>query len=203
MEDVLEVYERPYNPKEPVICFDEKPVQLLDDARPTRPARHPGELTRRDYEYVRKGTATIFYGIEPRTGEHIVRVTKQRGGRQFTRMMQALMAKHSRAKAVHVVMDNLSTHREAAVKRTLGMRQGRALWKKLTVHYTPVHASWLNQAELGLSILARQSLGRQRIATVQELQSREAAWAHDASAQHMTVNWTFTRQRARKKFDYG
>ena len=155
MEDVLALYERPYDPKEPVVCLDDKPVALHADARPSRPAR-PGHVSKRDNEYVRCGTANIFGMVEPQAGRHFTCATPNRSAAQFERMVQRLVTAYPRVRTIHLVMDNLNTHSEKALTDHFGRRPGRRLWRRLTVHYTPKDGSWLNQAEIELSLVARQ-----------------------------------------------
>ena len=201
MEDVLAVYERPYDPREPVVCLDEKPVALHADVRAPRPAR-PGHLAKRDTEYVRCGTANIFGIVEPKAGRHFTRATPDRSGRQFAWAVRDLIAVYPRARTIHLVLDNLNTHRESALITHLGRRRGQRLWRRLTVHYTPLHGSWLNQAEIELSLVARRCLGTRRIAALTTLVDEVGAWTADANHRQTHINWRFTRKDARRKFKY-
>lgn len=201
MEDVLAVYERPYNPKEPVVCLDEKPVSLHADTRPARPAR-PGHLAKRDTEYKRCGTANIFGIVEPKAGRHFTCATPDRSGRQFALALRDLIAGYPSVRTIHLVLDNLNTHRESSLITHLGRRVGRRLWRRLTVHYTPKHGSWLNQAEIELSLVARQCLGTQRMPDLEQLRLQTRAWKRRANRRKTRIDWRFTRKDARRKFEY-
>ena len=201
MEDVLALYERPYRPREPVVCLDEKPVSLHADVRAPRPAR-PGHLAKRDNEYRRCGTANIFGVVEPKTGRHFTCATTNRTAAAFADMVQTVVAAYPRAKTIHLVLDNLNIHCEKSLTDHLGKRPGRRLWKRLTVHDTPLHGSWLNQAEIELSLVSRQCLGTQRINTLTTLQRQTRAWTRRANRRQTTISWQFTRKDARRKFGY-
>ena len=199
MEDVLALYERPDHPKEPVVCLDEKPVSLHADVRPPRPAR-PGHIAKRDNEYQRCGTANIFGVIEPLMGRHLTCATANRSGAQFADMMQTVVASYPRVRTIHLVLDNLNIHREKSLTDHFGRQRGRRLWRRLTVHYTPKHGSWLNQAEIELSLVARQCLGTRRISQLSRLRAETRAWTARANRRHAPICWAFTRKDARKKF---
>lgn len=140
MEDVLALCERPHDPREPVVCLDEKPVALHADVRAPRPAR-PGHLAKRDNEYRRCGTANIFGIVEPTAGRHFTRATVDRSARQFAYVVRDLIAAYPRARTIHLVLDNLNTHTVKSLVTTFGARTAHALWRRLTVHYTPKHGS--------------------------------------------------------------
>jgi DDE superfamily endonuclease len=144
MEDVLEVYERPYDPQEPVICVDEKPITLHADVRPTSPAV-PGREARRDNEYERRGTANVFCGVEPKAGRHFTFATPDRSGFEFARVAVTLAMAYPEAKTIHLVLDNLNIHRRKALANAFGTGMAAEVWERFTVHYTPTHGSWLNQ----------------------------------------------------------
>jgi len=201
MEDLLALYERPYDRREPVVCLDEKPVALHDDVRPPRPAR-PGHLAKRDSEYRRCGTANVFAIVEPKAGRHFTHATPNRSGAQFARAVQRVVRAYPAARTVHLVMDNLSTHTEKALTDHLGMRAGRALWRRLTVHFTPKHGSWPNQAEIELSLFSRGCLGHRRIPALPPLRRETRAWTTRANAAKVRIRWRFTRKDARRKFGY-
>ena len=143
MEDVLALHERPLDPREPVVGLDERPLQLHADVRPLRPAR-PGHLAKRDNEYERCGTANLFGIVEPKAGRHFSRVTPDRSGVQFAHAVRDIVAAYPRARTIHLVLDNLNTHHEGSLRRAFGPHHGPQLWRRLTVHYTPKHGSWLN-----------------------------------------------------------
>ncbi len=201
MEDVLALYEKPYDAKAPVVCLDEKPVSLHAEVRPSRPAR-PGHLAKRDSEYKRCGTANLFAIVEPKGGRHLTCATRNRSGRAFARRIHALVAAYPRAHTIHLVMDNLNTHCEKSLIDHFGPRAGSALWRRLTVHYTPKHGSWLNQAEIELSLVSRQCLGRRRIAALRALQTETRAWTARANRRKTRIAWLFTRKDARRRFGY-
>lgn len=201
MEDVLKLYERPLDPREPVVCLDERPLLLHADVRAPRPAR-PGHVAKRDNEYQRCGTANLFGIVEPKAGRHLSRVTPNRSAVQFARAVRAVAAAYPRARTIHLVLDNLNIHHQGSLTRAFGARTGQRLWRRFTVHYTPKHGSWLNQAELELSLIARQALGRDRIPTRGETAHRVRAWNRRANRRQTCIDWRFSRQAARTKFKY-
>jgi hypothetical protein len=202
MEDVLNVYEKPLNPKEPVVCLDERPVQLLDDAREPIVADKPGRIFKRDSEYVRKGTANVFCGVEPKAGRHFTRVTKNRKGPAFAKMTARIARAYPGVTTIHLVMDNLNTHGKKSLTDFFGEKRGEALWGRFTPHYTPKHASWLDQAEIEIGIFSRQCLGKDRVGNIQSLRKRAAAWNRRVNRQRLKINWAFTVEKARRKFKY-
>jgi hypothetical protein len=201
MEDVLALYEKPYKAAEPVICLDEKPVSLHDDVRPCRPAR-PGSIAKRDNEYKRCGTANIFAVVEPKAGRHLNCATPNRSAAQFAQVVQRLVAAYPLARKIHLVMDNLNIHCRKSLTDHLGNQQGRHIWSRLKVHYTPKHGSWLNQAEIELSLVSRQCLGTRRIPTLDLLEANVTAWNAKANHNQTCIQWNFTRKAARAKFGY-
>lgn len=202
MEKVLEVYEKPLVSDEPVICMDEKPIQLLKNITPTSRIPEPGKVGIKDYEYRRKGTAVAFCAIEPKRGKHLITVTKHRKAKDFAEFLRAIGREYPKAKKIHLVMDNLNTHCLKSLTAHLGPKRGRNLWSRFEVHYTPKHASWLNQAETQISMYSRECLGRDRIASIETLKKRTSSWVCDANQRKRTINWTFTRTKARKVFEY-
>jgi len=200
-EDVLALYERPYHAKEPVLCLDEKPVSLHAEVRPARPAR-PGHLAKRDSEYRRCGTANLFAVVEPKGGRHFTCATPDRSARQFARVVRRVVAAYPRARTLHLVMDNLNIHCEKSLTDHLGHRLGRRLWRRLRVHFTPKHGSWLNQAEIELSLVSRGCLGSRRIETLTQLRRETCAWNTQANRAGTRIRWRFTRKDARRKFGY-
>jgi len=201
MEDVLALYERPYSSREPVVCLDEKPVSLHGEVRPARPAR-PGHLAKRDNEYRRCGTANIFGVVEPKGGRHFTTATPDRSTQQFALMVRRVVGAYPRARVIHLVMDNLNIHCKKSLTDTFGPREGRRLWRRLRVHFTPKHGSWLNQAELELSLVSRGCLGRRRIDTLHHLRTELYAWTDRANHARTRIQWRFTRKDARRKFGY-
>ena len=202
MEDVLEIYERPLNPKEPVVCLDEKPVVLHAEVRPFQSAA-PGRVARRDGEYRRCGTANTFCLVEPKAGRYWTRATANRSAHEFAKVIGRLVRRYPDAATIHVVMDNLNTHGVNALTGFYGEQRGRALWQRLTPHYTPKHGSWLNQAEIAISLYARQCLGNRRIPDLSVLQEQTRAWDARMNRQRTTIEWKFDRSAARKTFRYG
>jgi len=201
MEDVLALYERPYNVHEPVVCLDEKPVSLHADVRAPRPAR-PGHVAKRDNEYRRCGTANIFGVVEPKAGRHFTCATPNRSAVAFARMVRTVVRAYPQARTIHLVLDNLNTHREKALTDHFGVGEGRRLWQRRTVHYTPIHGSWLNQAEIERSLVSRQCLGTRRIDTLARLQRETRAWTVRTTRRKTMIDWRFTRKDARRKFGY-
>ncbi len=201
MEDVLALYERPYNGREPVVCLDEKPVPLHAEVRPPRPAR-PGHVAKRDNEYRRRGTANVFAVVEPKAGRHFTCATPNRSARQFARLLRRVIGAYPATRTIHLVMDNLNTHCEKSLTDHLGRRLGRTLWRRLTVHFTPKHGSWLNPAELELSLWSRGCLGRRRIGQLTHLQRDTRAWTARANRAKTRIRWQFTRRDARRRFGY-
>jgi transposase len=201
MEDVLRLYARPYDPTAPVICLDERPVVLHDEERPGTPIA-PGRLARTDYEYVRKGTANVFCIVEPKTGRRLTHSTKRRAGGDFARALYRIAKAYPAAKRIHLVIDNLSTHSEKSCTDTFGMRRGRALWRRFKVHFTPKHASWLNAAEMEVSLVARQCLGTRRIPDLPTLHREVRAWRARATHSGCTIRWRFRVADARRVFKY-
>lgn len=202
MEDVLDLYERPYDARTPVICVDEKPTQLLGDGRPSIPATLGCPAKKNDYEYKRNGTANVFCGVEPKTGRHFTKVTKRRKKPDFAEFMKDISEAYPKAQKISVVLDNLNTHNESSLIARFGDELGRRIWSRFDVHYTPKHASWLNQAEIAIGIFSRQCLGKDRIPTIEMLESRAAAWNARANKKRIVINWTFTTKKARKKLKY-
>ena len=201
MEDVLAVYERPYSAAEPVVCVDEKPVSLHAEVRTPQPAS-PGHIAKRDNEYRRQGVANIFAVVEPKAGKHLSRVTPDRSALQFALTIQDLVLAYPFARTIHLVMDNLNTHCRKSLIDHLGEQEGGYIWNRLTVHHTPKHGSWLNQAEIELSLISRQCLGKRRIPTVESLNTEVKRWTKDANRRTLRINWHFTRKSARKTFAY-
>jgi transposase len=201
MEDVLAVYEKPYTPAEPVVCVDEKPVSLHADVRPPRPAK-PGKPAKQDNEYERRGTANLFGAVEPKTGRHFTTATPDRSGCEFARLVDRIVDQYPDAQTIHLVMDNLNIHGRKSLVNYFGEEQGGSVWDRLTVHYTPKHGSWLNQAEIELSLVSRQCLGTRRMPELGTLQREVKAWNRRANRERIKINWRFTRKKARKLFHY-
>jgi hypothetical protein len=201
MEDVLKTYERPYNPEQPVVCLDEKPVSLHADVRPTSPAV-PGREARRDNEYKRCGTANVFCAVEPKAGRHFTFPTPDRSGFEFARVIVSLALEYWDAKTIHLIVDNLNIHRQKMLSDVFGVEMATQVWDRFTIHYTPTHGSWLNQAEIEIGLFARQCLGKRRIADLPTLCREARAWKRRMNRNRIKINWKFDRKTARRKFGY-
>ena len=201
MEEVLETYEKPYNPKEPVVCLDEKPVALHAEVR-TASTAIPGREARRDSEYKRCGTANVFCAVEPKVGRHFTFPTPDRSGLEFARVICELALKYPDADTIHLVMDNLNIHRRKSLTAAFGAEVGGEIWDRFTVHYTPSHGSWLNQAEIEIGMFARQCLGKRRIPDLGTLRREARAWNRRINGAGTKINWQFDRKAARRKFHY-
>jgi hypothetical protein len=201
MEDVLEIYERPYDPEQPVICLDEKPVTLHADVRPASPAR-PGREARWDSEYGRCGTANVFCVVEPKAGRHFTFPTPDRSGFEFAQVAFHLAVAYPAVETIHLVLDNLNIHRRKSLTDFYGEETGGEIWDRFSVHYTPTHGSWLNQAEIEIGLFARQCLGKRRIPDLKTLRREVRAWNRRTNRDRVRINWTFDRKTARHKFAY-
>ncbi len=198
MEDVLEVYAEPYDALRPKVNFDETSKQLIAETRQPLPAR-PTEPARFDYQYERNGTRNLFLFIEPQTGWRHINVTDQRTMIDFAHQMKWLVDEaYPEAEVVRVVLDNLNTHKAASLYEAFAPEEARRIVTKLEFHYTPKHGSWLNMAEIELSVLQGQCLDR-RIADEATLVSEIAAWEQARNAQQATIDWRFAVTDAREK----
>ena len=198
MEDVLEVYQRPYDPKRPVVCLDEVSKELHTTPRGALPPQ-PGQITCQDHEYERHGTCNMFLAVEPLRGQRTVRVTERRTALDFAEQLQLLAdADYPQADKIVLVTDNLNTHTPGCLYERFTPPEARRIASKLEWHYTPEHGSWLNIAECELSVLARQCLDR-RIPDRQTLTVEVAAWQEHRNQAHVTIHWQFTAQDARLK----
>lgn len=198
MEDVLEVYHRPYDAERPVVCLDEASKQLIAEVREPLPAR-PGSVAKYDSEYERRGTANLFLAVEPLGGKRTVQVTDRRTKIDWALFVKfLLMTVYPEVAVVVLVMDNLNTHSIGSLYEAFDPETARALAARLEIHYTPKHGSWLNMAETELSILSRQCLDR-RIESKQLLTREVTAWEANRNAQHATIDWQFTTADARIK----
>lgn len=201
MEHILKLYRKPLNPQEPVVCVDEKSKQLLKETRPVIYAK-PGKIFRRDHEYKRNGTRNIFLAVEPKGGRRYAKVTRCRKKPDFAQFIKELTNDiYPRVKKLHVVCDNLNTHFEKSFFETFHKMEANTLLKRIKFHHTPKHASWLNMAEIELSILDRQST-KGRIPTESKLKARVAAWEKQRNDQKAIINWKFSVRDARNIFKY-
>ena len=189
MEDVLDVYELPYNPQRPVVCMDEKPYQLLGEARSPLPMR-PGNDQKVDSEYVRNGTCSIFAFVEPLGGAHHVSVREHRTAIDWAEEIKYLAD----------VMYNLNTHKPASLYKRYPADEARRIMKRLEIHYTPKHGSWLDIAEIELNVMTRQCLNR-RIDNISNLRKELSAWEVERNTVAAKVNWQFRTEDARIKLN--
>lgn len=200
MEDVLELYAEPVDPKRPRVCVDERPVQLISEVREIIPAA-PGRPERHDYEYKREGSCNLFMIACPERGWRHVKVTERRGTLDFAHILKELVDVHfPDAERIRLVMDNLNTHTLASLYEVFDASEARRIARKFEIHHTPKHGSWLNMAEIELSVLASQCLD-QRIPDQQTLRQETAAWAERRNAAKATIDWRFTSDTARTKLD--
>jgi hypothetical protein len=198
MEDVLDLYAEPYDPKRPKVNFDESSKQLIGEARQPLAAQ-PGQAARYDYEYKRNGTRNLFLFVEPQTGWRHVAVTEQRTMQDFAHQRQWLVdERYPEAEVIRIVLDNLNIHKPASLYETFPPAEAHRIRQKLEFHYTPKHGSWLNLAEIEFSVLARQCLHR-RIATAAVLKRELAAAEAARNAARATIDWQFTTAQARMK----
>lgn len=198
MEDVLDVYHRPYNPRFPQVCLDETSTQLLGEVRAPQPSI-PGHAAREDYEYVRNGVANLFLATEPVRGWRHVTVTAQRTAIDFAQVVRDLVDVHyPTAERIVLVLDNLNTHTPASLYQAFPPAEAKRLADKLEIHHTPKHGSWLDMAEIELSVLARQYLD-QRIPDLATLRAGVAAWQERRNQAATTIRWRFTTADARIK----
>ena len=198
MEDVLDLYAEPYDAARPVVCFDELPVQLVAERRSPLPVR-PGAPARYDYEYTRAGVANLFVLLEPKRGWRHLTVTAQRCKADFAEQMRWLVVEgFPTATTIRVVLDNFRTHSWEALYESFPAEEARRLVRTLEFHYTPKHGSWLNMAEIELSVLSRDCLAR-RIATSDLLATEVAAYQRRRNTAARPIEWTFTCDKARLK----
>lgn len=198
MEDVLEVYQRPYDPACPVVCFDEATKQLVGQVTPPSPPE-PSQPAREDYEYVRQGTANLFMFSEPLGNRREVKVTARRTTQDFAFAIRDLVDnQYPNAKRIVLVMDNLNTHKPASLYETFPPEEALRLLHKLEIHHTPKHGSWLNMAEIELSVLGAQCLKR-RIPNQEDLRRETHRWCQQRNRLRQGINWHFTTHDARTK----
>ena len=197
MEDVLEVYKQPYDPLRPVICFDETNRQLIEERR--IPATGPGQIKLVDYEYRRCGVCNLFMMFEPLSARRLVNVTETRTRIDFAHCMKELVDVHyPHAEKIIAVMDNLNTHSIASLYQAFPPHEARRLAEKLEIHYTPKHASWLNMAEIEISVLSRQCLSGYSVSS-DDLRRKVNAWQLRRNTDCLSVDWQFTTDDARLK----
>ena len=198
MEDVLEVYHRPYDPLRPMVCLDETSKQLIAEVREPLPLQ-PGRTAKYDSEYERRGTANLFMAVEPLAGKRTVRVTDRRTKIDWAQFVKFLLTTvYPEVAIVVLVMDNLNTHSVGSLYEAFDPATARALAERLEIHHTPKHGSWLNMAETELSVLSRQCLDR-RIDCQQVMAREVTAWEHDRNRRETKIDWQFTTADARIK----
>lgn len=198
MEDVLDVYHAPYDPQFPLICMDESNKQLVGEVHAPLPLT-PGRGQILDHEYVRNGVAEIFLEIEPLTGHCHVAITERRTRKDWAFFIKGMLdERYPHATKVRLVMDNLNTHGAASLYETFEPEEARRLARRLEIHYTPKHGSWLNIAEIELSALKSQCLDR-RISEINLMRTEVAAWQRDRNKRSAPINWRFTTENARIK----
>lgn len=201
MEDILEVYALPYDPEIPMVCMDEQPCQLLGEKLEPI-CMKPGILAKEDYEYVRNGTCSIFIFTEPLAGWRHVQASERRTKKDWAMQIKELLDIHyPQVKRVRLVMDNLNTHSISSLYETFPPDEALRFAKRLEIHYTPKHGSWLNIAEIELNAMTRQCLGR-RIPDLSTLQIQLSAWERSRNSIQKTVHWHFSTQQARDKLKW-
>lgn len=195
----MALYRQPYNPKQPLVCFDEKSIQLLAHIRQAISMK-PGQAARQDYEYKRNGTRNLFLFVEPKAGKRCVLVTKQRKKEQFAHAMRYLVdVLYPDAERIHVVMDNLNTHHYHSLVEFFGKTEADRIWNRICIHFTPAHGSWLNMAEIELSIMSRQCL-QCRLPDEWTLQMQLLAWEQYSNEAERKIHWSFSVDDARRVF---
>lgn len=199
MEQVLDIYEQPYNPRRPVICFDERPCQLLGDVLMPIPMK-PGRVERQDYHYERHGTCVVLMAVEPLAGQRIVKVTEQRTKKDYAEFMKDLAAHYPDADKIVLVQDNLNTHNPSSFYEVFPAPEAFALSQCFEMVYTPKKASWLNMAEIELSALSKQCLDR-RIDQRPILAKEVLTWSVKRNCLKTKITWHFTKNKAREKLN--
>jgi transposase len=201
MEALLDLYARPYDAGRPMVCLDEKPIQLHDHVREPKGLR-PGQCRRVDYEYKRNGTCNAFCCVEPKQGNYWVDVTDHRKAEDFADQIESLSGRYPHAQKIDLVLDNLNTHSIKSLIKRFGDQKAKALWERFEVHYTPKHGSWLNQAEIAINMYARQCLGKTRIPNREILKKKTSQWVRYVNQRNAVIQWNFTKDKARQKFGY-
>lgn len=199
MEHILDIYEQPYDPRRPVVCFDERPCQLLGDVLMPIPMK-PGHAERQDYQYTRNGTAVVLMAVEPLAGYRMVNVTEQKTKKDYAAYMKELAAHYPAADKIVLVQDNLNTHTPSAFYEVFAAPEAFALAQRFEMVYTPKKASWLNMAEIELSALSKQCLDR-RIAHRRILTKEVMAWVAKRNRLQTKITWHFTKSKAREKLN--
>ncbi len=197
MEQVLDTYEQPYDPRRPVVCFDERPCQLLGDVLMPIPMKS-GRIERQDYHYERHGTCTVLMAVEPLVGHRIVKVTKQKTKKDYAEFMKDLSSHYPDVDKIILVQDNLNTHNPSSFYEVFDAPEAFALSQRFEMVYTPKKASWLNMAEIELSALSKQCLDR-RIDHMRTLAREVTIWSTKRNRLQTKITWHFTKSKAREK----
>jgi len=198
MYAILDLYEKGYNRKYPVVCIDEKSCQLLEEARKPIPLKQ-GSTAKHDYEYIRKGTGNIFVAVEAKAGKHFLSVTPRRTKQDFAHFVKKIIDEvYPMANKVRIVLDNLNTHFEGSFYETFSKREAERILNRIEFYYTPKHASWLNMAEIEINILETECLDR-KIESIEKLTEEVRAWELQKNNEEKKIYWSFTKQKADKK----
>ena len=198
MYNVLDLYEEDYDPKRPIVCLDEKMKQIIEDKRMPIPMK-PGSPEKYDYEYIRNGTANIFMAVEFKAGKRVTQVTERRTMTDFAQFMKALVIdEYSETEVIRVVTDNLNIHKEKSFYETFNEDEAEKILEKIEFHYTPKHASWLNAAEIKISVMDEECTNR-RIGNIEMLANEVAAWIKRRNENNKKINWRFTKKIADEK----
>ena len=198
MENVLDYYKKDYNPKKPLLCFDERPCQLIENILTPIPPSS-GKEKKEDYHYKRNGTCAVLLAVEPKTGKRIVEVSKTRTKKDYAGFMKKVMKEYKSAEEITLVQDNLNTHNASSFYENFSPDKAFNIMKKFDMVYTPKKASWLNMAEIEFSALSKQCLDR-RIGDIETMTKEIASWAKKRNEGRVKINWQFTKEKARSKF---
>lgn len=199
MENVLDIYERPIDERYPVVCLDERPCQLHDDVMAPLPTVK-GSVKKEDYEYIRNGTCCAFIAVEPLAGERTIQIREHRTKEDYALFMDHVASQYPDAEKIIIVQDNLNTHKAGSFYETFSAEHAHALAERFEFHYTPKHASWLNIAEIEISVLSKRCFDR-RIGSITEMQIEVAAFEQQRNTDHAKITWRFTTDRARVKME--
>ena len=199
MENVLDYYEKDYNPKKPLLCFDERPCQLIENILTPIPPSS-GKEKKEDYHYKRNGTCAVLLAVEPKTGKRIVEVSKTRTKKDYAGFMKKVIKEYKGAEEITLVQDNLNTHNASSFYENFSPNKAFNIMKKFDMVYTPKKASWLNMAEIEFSALSKQCLDR-RIGDMDTMTKEVASWAKKRNEDRVKINWQFTKEKARSKFE--
>ncbi len=198
MENILDIYEKPYDEKNPVLCFDERPSPLIEDILTPIPMS-PGKEARQDYHYKRNGTCTVLLAFEPLRGKRIVEISKRKTKSDYTRFMKKVSNHYKSAEKITLIQDNLNTHNPSSFYENLSPNEAFQFMKRFQMIYTPKRASWLNMVEIEFSALSKQCLDR-RIGQRNTFEKEVKAWVRQRNRKKIKINWEFTKDKARNKF---